>query len=96
MWHPHVYASPPKQPTPFSINDILDLKSDQQSREDKDLLHPLQIQTNNIISFFGANKMNFPLAQVIPSFNFTFKEYCNNNGWKEIYTCTVKNTDNRR
>lgn len=24
-WHPHVYAKPPKQPTPHSINDILGL-----------------------------------------------------------------------
>ena len=23
MWHPHVYATPPKSPTPFSIDDIL-------------------------------------------------------------------------
>lgn len=23
MWHPHVYQEPPKQPTPFSIDDIL-------------------------------------------------------------------------
>ena len=22
-WHPHVYATPPKSPTPFSIDDIL-------------------------------------------------------------------------
>ena len=23
MWHPHVYRTPPKSPTPFSIDDIL-------------------------------------------------------------------------
>ena len=23
MWHPHVYGTPPKSPTPFSIDDIL-------------------------------------------------------------------------
>ena len=27
MWHPHVYAVPPKSPTPFSIDDILSRKS---------------------------------------------------------------------
>jgi hypothetical protein len=72
MWHPHVYGQPPKQPTPFSINNILQRKNDngQQLQHWQDLrheerdLHPLQIRTNNLISFFGANPISFPFAQV--------------------------------
>lgn len=60
MWHPHVYANPPQQPTPFSIDDILQPKSEQQSQET-----PLQIQQNNLLTLLGANQlMNFPFAQV--------------------------------
>ena len=32
MWHPHVYGTPPKTPTPFSIDDILNNRQQHQPR----------------------------------------------------------------
>ena len=32
MWHPHVYGTPPKCPTPFSIDDILRHRQQQQQQ----------------------------------------------------------------
>jgi len=73
-WHPHVYARPPKQPTPFSINNILQQNIEpswrDQRKEEKEIAY--QVQAKSLISFFGANPITFPFAQVRKSL---FKSY---------------------
>lgn len=63
MWHPHVYGHPPERPTPFSIDDILQNRSAESQTRNLD--QAFQIQTNNLMSFFGVNPIQMPLARVI-------------------------------
>ena len=42
MWHPHVYAHPPKKPTPFSIDDILQQQQEQQQQQQQQQLQRQQ------------------------------------------------------
>ena len=45
LWHPHVYANPPKRLTPFSIDDILQVQEQrQQQRQQQQQQQQLQFQ----------------------------------------------------
>ena len=66
-WHPHVYANPPKKPTPFSIRDILqpqkeDLEETKNHLEEE---KSVQLAQSSLLSLLGANRLNIPIGQVL-------------------------------
>ena len=44
LWHPHVYANPPKKLTPFSIDDILQDHEQHQQQQQQQLQQQQQQQ----------------------------------------------------
>ena len=55
MWHPHVYATPPKSPTPFSIDDILKRRQ------------PQMTMTSSGINPSVASEMADSLKKLLPA-----------------------------
>ena len=57
LWHPHVYSSTAKKPTPFSIEDILK----ERNRVDNNTSNPFELYSTGINNVFNhLNIQNFP------------------------------------
>jgi hypothetical protein len=69
MWHPHVYALPPKKPTPFSIDDILQQQQQEHQlhRQQQQQLQ-FQLQQKNLLdglSLLSSGGLNMVIVLVL-------------------------------
>lgn len=74
-WHPHVYAKPPKIPTPHSIGDILGLKVPTKTIP-MHLTYIDQLSTKETINQFLNATIKSPEAYDEPSFNEGISRKC--------------------
>jgi hypothetical protein len=80
MWHPHVYGLPPKRPTPFSIDDILQSQQLQQQQQQQQQQLHLQLQQKNLLEglslLSGAGGLGMVSEGVGSSLGFLKRRGC--------------------